>query len=207
MPPKFLYFDLGNVLLNFDHRLACRQMGEVAGVPEQVVWDVVFEGDLEERYESGQVDDRGFYEAFCSQTGSRPDYNALLRAGSEIFRANGPILPIVSHLDAAGYPMGILSNTCPGHWSYCRAPGRYHWLHDCFDVFALSYQIGVCKPDPKIFRAAAELASVRPQDIFYVDDIAGHVSAAQAAGFDAVQYTTPARLAADLRERGVQFNY
>jgi hypothetical protein len=87
--PRFLYFDLGNVLLKFDHHRAARQMGEVAGVPEQQVWDLVFAGDLELRYEAGEVDDRQFFEIFCRETGTRPDYDALHLAGSEIF-TRGP---------------------------------------------------------------------------------------------------------------------
>ena len=37
MPPKFIYFDLGNVLLRFDHELACRQMAAVAGTTPELV--------------------------------------------------------------------------------------------------------------------------------------------------------------------------
>src|SRR6478672_11338083 len=94
--PRFLYFDLGNVLLNFDHRLACRQMGEVAGVSAEKIWDVVFASDLELRYESGEINDREFYEVFCRQTDTRPDYDALLLAGSAIFRPNTSIFPVVA---------------------------------------------------------------------------------------------------------------
>lgn len=206
MPIEFLYFDLGNVLLNFDHHVACRQMGEVAGVPAEKVWDVVFAGDLEERYESGVVDDRAFYEEFCKATGTRPDFERLLAAGSEIFQQNLSIIPIVSQLDGAGYRMGILSNTCPAHWAYC-AQGRYALIREAFDVFALSYELGACKPDSKIFQRAAELAGVSPERIFYVDDLEGHVAAARKAGFDAVQYTSARKLAGALRERGVRFNY
>ena len=42
---------------------------------------------------------------------------------------------------------------------------------------------------------------------FYVDDIAGHVAGARSVGFDAVQYTSTDALVAQLRERGVAFNY
>ena len=87
--PRFLYFDLGNVLLNFDHHLAARQMAQVAGLTEQRVWDLVFAGNLEARYESGEVGDREFYEIFCRETDSRPDFDALLLAGSEIFTIRG----------------------------------------------------------------------------------------------------------------------
>jgi FMN phosphatase YigB (HAD superfamily) len=204
--PSFLYFDLGNVLLNFDHRLACRQMGAVANVSEQQVWDVVFATDLETRYEAGEISDREFYDIFCRQTDSRPDYDALLLAGSAIFTPNTPIFPLVAALDAAGYRLGVLSNTCPGHWTYC-ADGRYGLINRAFDVYALSYELKACKPSPKIFEGAARLAGVRPQEVFFVDDIAGNVAGARAAGFDAVQYTTTAALVADLRRRGLQFNY
>ncbi len=203
---KFFYFDLGNVLLKFDHHLAARQMAEVAGVSEQLVWDTVFGTDLELRYEAGEIDDREFYDTFCRQTDSQPDFARLLRAGSEIFTPNTSIYPVVGALIAGGYRLGILSNTCPGHWSYCYG-GQYSLLEKGFEVYALSYELGACKPSPKIFEAAAELAGVAPPEIFFVDDVPGHVAGAKAAGFDAVLYTTTAQLAADLRERGLRFNY
>lgn len=204
--PRFIYFDLGNVLLFFDHRLAARQMGEVAGVPADRVWDVVFGSDLELRFEAGEFDDREFYEIFCRETDSRGDYDAFLLAGSAIFTPNVSIFPVVAALDAAGYRLGILSNTCPGHWRYC-SDGRYGLIKQAFPVTALSYELGACKPSPKIFAGAANLAGVRPEEIFFVDDIPGHIAGAKAAGFDAVQYTTTPALVAELRKRGVEFNY
>ncbi len=206
MPPKFIYFDLGNVLVYFDHHLACQQMAAVAGTTPEKVRSAVFGGDLEARYESGELDDRGFYAAFCQATGTAPDYDRLLAAGSEIFQLNLGMLPVVAQLDAAGHRLGILSNTCPAHWNYCTA-GRYGILTAAFAVTALSYRIGARKPAAKIFLAAAELASVAPNEIFYVDDIAGHVAGARQVGFDAVQYTTTAALVDDLHQRGVRFNY
>ena len=204
--PRFLYFDLGNVLLHFDHHLAARQMAQVAGVSEERVWEVVFAGDLEARYESGQIGDREFHELFSRATDTRPDFDALVLAGSDIFTPNVSIFPVVAALAAAGYRLGILSNTCPGHWAYC-AGGRYGVIARGFEVYALSYQLGACKPSPQVFAAAARLAGVAPREIFFVDDIAGHVAAACAAGFDAVQYSTTPRLVAELRARGLEFNY
>lgn len=204
--PRFIFFDLGNVLLFFDHRRAARQMAEVAGISEALAWQTVFAGDLELRYEAGQVDDRQFYEAFCRETNSRPDYDALALAGSEIFRPNTAIVPLVGALQSAGYRLGILSNTSPAHWAYCTG-GRYAIIDRAFSVHALSYEIGACKPDARIFAAAAVLAGVPPEEVFFTDDIAGHVAGAQAAGFDAVQYTTPQALAGELRQRGLRFNY
>lgn len=206
MPPKFLYFDLGNVLLFFDHRQMCRQLADVAGVDWEQVWHVLFDTGLELRYESGELDEGEFYEAFCEALDKRPDFDALEHAGAAIFEVNVPLTAVVAQLRAARYRLGLLSNTSPSHYKYF-ADGRYGLIPSTFDVLALSYEIGALKPDPKIYLAAAELAGVRPEEIFFVDDVAGHVEGARAVGFDAVQYTTTPALVAELRARGLQFNY
>jgi glucose-1-phosphatase len=205
MQPKFLYFDLGRVLVDFSVERMLTQIGTVAGIAAEDVRAAIFGGGLMRQYESGRLSDRQFYEAFCAATACRPDYDALAAAASEIFELNLPMLPLVAQLRQTGYPMGILSNTCQPHWEHCRR--RYRIVAEAFTVFALSYRIGAIKPEPAIFRAAAELAGVRPEEIFFVDDLAEHVIGAQAAGFDAVQFTTAAALAEELRQREIRFNF
>jgi len=197
---RFYYFDLGNVLLKFDHRLAARQMAALAGCAESEVWQIVFASDLEHRYERGAIDCRQFYDEFCRQTGSAPDFALLRHAAAEIFTPHEPVLDLVRRLHAAGRPLGILSNTCAAHWEYCIA-GRYQTLNDCFSVYALSYKLQAMKPEPIIYARAAELAGVAPHELFFVDDRPENVAAALAAGYDAVLFTTADQLQRDLLAR------
>ncbi len=205
MPPRLFYFDLGNVLLRFDHRVCSRQMAEVAGVPEDRVWQVVFEEGLQEQFERGDLTTPQFYEAFCERTQSHPGREALLHASSAMFDLNVPTIPIVAHLRAAGYRLGILSNTCEPHWEYVHN-GRYAVIAKYFDPCILSYRVGAMKPERKIFEAAIQAAGAPPEQLFFVDDRPANVEGAIATGFDAVQFTTPQRLIADLVQRGVRFN-
>jgi glucose-1-phosphatase len=205
MQLKFFYFDLGRVLVNFSVEQMLHQMGDVAGLAPERVREIVFTGGLWKRLESGGLSDDEFYELFCTAIGNRIDRTALTRAAAEIFELNQSILPLVAQLAQAGYAMGILSNTCQTHWDYCR--DRYRIVAEGFSVHALSYRIGAMKPDAAIFHAAADLAGVRPDEIFFVDDMPEHVAGAKSIGIDAVQYTTTAALGAKLRERGVRFNY
>ena len=71
MPPKFLYFDLGKVLVDFTVERMLRQVAQVAGLDESRVKQVLFDSKLQRQYESGQVTSRQFYDAFCDATLSR----------------------------------------------------------------------------------------------------------------------------------------
>jgi glucose-1-phosphatase len=204
--PQFIYFDLGNVLLTFDHRVACRQMAELTGLTVERVWEIVFARELQQRYERGAVTSREFYEEFCAASGTRPDYAALHYAGSAMFELNIPVIPIAAHLRSARYRLGILSNTCEAHWRYV-AEGRFRVLRELFDVYVLSHDERCCKPEPAIYQRAAELAGVEPQRIFFVDDRPENVAGALRAGFDALLYEGPQHLAASLYARGLTFNY
>jgi putative hydrolase of the HAD superfamily len=207
MPPpviNFIYFDLGNVVLNFDNELACRQMARVAGVGLDRVRSAVFDSGLQERSERGLVSSQEFYEEFCRLTDTRPSYGALSEAGSDIFTLNCPVIPIVAQLRAAGHRLGLLSNTCAAHWDYVQ---RVYKVIQYFETYVLSYEVGAMKPAAAIFERAASQARVRPEEIFFVDDRPEHVAGARACGWDAEVFTTPAKLAGDLRGRSLRFNY
>jgi len=206
LTPSFIYFDLGNVLVNFSHELGCAQMAEVAGVSVDDVRRFAYDSPMAERYERGEISTRDFYDFFCEQTKTTPDYERLITAGSDIFTINTPILPIIAQLRQRGWRTGILSNTCDMHWQWL-ASGRYAIIPAYFDVVILSFEVGAAKPDPKIFTAAAESAGVAPEEIFYTDDIAGHSDGARRAGFDAEQCTSVGKLAMDLRVRGIELTF
>ncbi|MFW6171549.1 MAG: HAD family hydrolase [Planctomycetota bacterium] len=208
--PKFFYFDLGNVLLTFDHRTACVQLGTLVGVPPAKVWEVMFASELQTRYEQGLISSRRVYETFCrgccDSLRNWPTYGQFYLAHSDIFRLHVPLMPIATQLCATGYPLGILSNTCEEHWKHIYH-ARFPVLARLFPVAVLSYEQGESKPQAGIYETAARRAGVEPKDVFFVDDREDNVAGARQAGLDAVRLHKPQQLAAALRSRGVRFNY
>lgn len=205
-PPSFLYFDLGNVLLFFSHDRMCRQMAEVIGVEAEAVRRLLFDTPLELDCEYGRISNEQFYEALCAEFNCRPDYQRLAVAGSDIFHVNVTMRAVLGQLIAARHRVGLLSNTSDLHWQFF-ADGRYSMIPDAFECVALSFRLGRMKPEREIYLEAAELAGVAPEEVFYVDDVAANVHGAREAGFDAVQYTSTPQFVADLRARGIPFNY
>ena len=209
-PPKFFYFDLGNVLLTFDHRTACEQLGKLVGLPASRIWEQMFASQLQSRYEAGAITGREMYEEFCRRCIADPqrwpEYTAFHLAHSDIFRLHVPVMPIVAQLAIAGYRLGILSNTCEEHWRHIWH-GRFVALRRLFEIRVLSYEQRSSKPDRLIFEAAVAKSGVERGEVFFVDDRQENVAGALRAGLDAVLLRSPQQLAADLRRRGVRFNY
>jgi putative hydrolase of the HAD superfamily len=63
-------------------------------------------------------------------------------------------------------------------------------LHDCFDAFVSSCEVGIRKPDPKIFKLAMGIAQALPQQCVYFDDRKMFALAAQKLGIRAFQHTS-----------------
>ncbi len=58
-------------------------------------------------------------------------------------------------------------------------------LHDCFDAFISSCEVGFSKPDPAIFKLALGIAQEAPENCLYFDDRAIHVAIAKQMGINA----------------------
>lgn len=200
-PPEFFFFDLGNVLVSFDMSVACRQIGTLTGRPAEQIHELIFAGDLQRRYELGQVTERQFYEAFCRGSGTSPDCDAFLAAGADIFALNRPIVELVDRLHNAGRNLGILSNTCASHWRHLTR-GDFAALPALFPTTVLSFQEGYAKPSAEIYTRAAQRIGVDPRRIFFVDDRSENVAGAQQCGWDAVLFVDADQLAQDLQRRG-----
>jgi putative hydrolase of the HAD superfamily len=205
MPPQFFYFDMGNVLLRFSHERMAEQMGRVAGIATERVWKLLFEDGLEWAFERGDFAHDAFFDRFCELTGTSPPRAELEHAANDIFEQNVPMVGLVGRLNAAGYPLGVLSNTSAAHWGHCVR--RFGILSSMFSVHALSYELRAIKPDPAAFQRAAKLAGLPAERIFFTDDRAENIAAAKTVGYDAVLYESVTQLNSDLRSRGLVFNY
>ena len=67
----------------------------------------------------------------------------------------------------------------------------------------VSGEVGVAKPDPRMFALLTQRFGLRPESTVFADDSPANVAAGAAAGFDAVLFTSADGLRADLVARGV----
>lgn len=81
---------------------------------------------------------------------------------------------------------GFLSNGVPETMARLRAERQ---LASRFDVIIVSCEVGVAKPDPKIYELCLAGLGVPPQSALFVDDRPINVEAAQQLGLQALCFT------------------
>ena len=96
---------------------------------------------------------------------------------------------------AAGIPTGLLSNSLGGG-GYDVYTG--YDLPALFDVIVISHEVGLRKPQPPIFKLAADRLGLTPQDCVFVDDTFANVRAAREVGMTAVHFTGEAEQLAEV---------
>jgi len=202
--PAFFYFDMGNVLLSFDYDIAAAKMAEVSGAPAAKCREIAYESDFYRQMETGELSPDQFHAKFSEATGTTSDRDALLRARSDMFSLLIPTARIVTQIKGVRHRVGLLSNTSPDHFEFCRE--RFGVIRELFDTYVLSYEVGAMKPDAKIYHLAIDKAGVPAEQIFFVDDRQENVDGARELGIDSVLFTDANQLLADLRSRGVEMN-
>jgi putative hydrolase of the HAD superfamily len=195
---KFVYFDLGNVLINFDHQIAASRLAQLANCSVEQIEKTMFESDLQNRYETGLVNSHEFAREINSSLDASIPESEVLEAVSAIFELNEPIISVLAYLRDLKVPMAILSNTCEAHWNWIL---KQAWPipSDWFEFHVLSYEVQSMKPDSKIYEVCENRAGRKPADIFFTDDRPENIAAAQSRGWETHRFESANKLDEHLR--------
>ena len=94
---------------------------------------------------------------------------------------------------AAGTRTALLSNSWGDTYPH-------DLFTDLFDAVVISSEVGLRKPDERIFRHALGLLGLDAADCVFIDDIEHNVRAARALGIRGIHHTAPDTTIAELRE-------
>ncbi len=200
---RFVYFDLGNVLVGFSHPAAVRQLAALSGRPEPMVRALLFDSGLQWQYERGELDTPSCCRVIRERLGCVASNAAITSAISDIFWPLPEMIPVVAAFITARFPFGILSNTCDAHWNHVTTR-TLSWLERRASHCVLSFREGTAKPEAAIYERAAELAGCEPDELFFVDDRAENVEAACQLGWQGQVFSGALTLGKRLRDRGLR---
>jgi epoxide hydrolase-like predicted phosphatase len=189
-------FDFGGVLTTpvWDSFAAfCRTEGLEPGAIKKL-----FKADPEaledlRKLEVGEMSENDFEAVFGKRLGLAHPAGLIdsMFAGME---PEPEMVEAVRQLRSSGLKAGLLSNS----WSTDHYDRKL--LAELFDAVVLSADVGMHKPQPEIYRLAAERLGVAPEECLFVDDLKENCDGAEAVGMTAIWHRNPPETIARLSE-------
>ncbi|MBU3912308.1 MAG: HAD-IA family hydrolase [Candidatus Omnitrophica bacterium] len=179
--------DLGNVLINFDHRIAVRKILRYTPKNEEEIYSLFFDSSFTELYEEGKIDPAEFFRRVKKTIKLDLDYDEFFLIWNDIFfetPLNKKMQDFLKKVTSV-YKLVMISNLNVTHFGFLK---KQMDIFKEFDSLILSYETGCRKPAPEIYRAA--LASVRASSdkAFYIDDRQDLIEAASGLGIKGIVF-------------------
>jgi hypothetical protein len=122
---------------------------------------------------------------------------------ADIFTAIPPMIELTPGCGGAAFPpiFSRTRTTLPSSTS----DGIFPFFRN-FDGYIFSYEVGVMKPEAKIYEALEKLAGRRGAEILYLDDRPENVAAGAARGWRTILHETPEKTRAALEQFAVRLS-
>lgn len=172
---RFVYFDINGCLVHFFHR-AFMRLAEETGVSADII-ETTFWMYNDEVCRGAMTMDE-FNKNCAAKFGiDSMDWESYYLETVEPVRGMDELV----RWTAEHYRVGLLTNIMPGFILAMRARGL---LPDVdYDVIIDSSEVGLIKPEPRIFELATEKSGVKAEEILFIDDARPNIMAADKLGW------------------------
>ena len=194
---KVLLFDLGRVLVDFDHTRSAERIAKFCDKTPRQIYDLFFESGVTVEFESGKITPEDFYLRVKEMLDLKLSYASFEPIWNDIFflsAKNRAVFSLLNNLRQR-YKTAMLSNINILHYNYLK---KNFPVFGVFDDIYLSYQLGLVKPDKEIYNLVIRKLNVSAQEIFYTDDRPELVESARSLGIQGYVFTNFNQLSSDL---------
>ena len=198
MTIQIILFDIGGVFFKWKDRWLFNNIANMFGLSEV---DLSNECKKElPNLRLGKISEQQMWQKIGKQINSKELSDVEDSLIRDFFKTkiniDNSVLDVIKQLQKKNIQMGILSNTALVMHSVVEE------LIDmsCFEHRFLSYEIGMEKPDERIFEHVTEKVPHLKEEILFVDDRLSNVNAAKNFGIKAIHFTDAFHLIADLND-------
>jgi glucose-1-phosphatase len=166
---KVIVFDLGRVLIDFDHQIAAKKIAELTRKDPQKIFELFFDSQLIQSFERGKISAEDFFVSVSRLLGLELSFEKFLSIWNQIFflsEENKSVYALGKGLKK-NLRLALLSNINILHFEYLKSNFP---VFDIFNDIFLSCEMGFIKPEPEIYLRVISSLGVLPGEIFYVDD-------------------------------------
>jgi epoxide hydrolase-like predicted phosphatase len=195
MTTKAVIFDMGGVLVRTENRAPRSQAAGELGMTYEQLADLVFGSPSAQQATVGLISVEQHWENLRQDLGLSPQQLSRLKEGfwgGDVLDKN-----LANYIQSLRphYKTALLSNA----WPDLRHKILQEWkLDDTFDELIISSEVGLRKPDPRIFRLALKRLKVAAGEAVFVDDFVENIESAQAEGLQTILFHSASQARQDL---------
>lgn len=185
-----VFWDLGGVIVRTEDRSGRAAWEARLGLPPGELDQIVFAGEMGRTAAVGQAGADDVWIWVAARLGLDPEQRVNLR--KDFWRGEVLDLELVGYIRGlrSNYRTGLISNA----WPEIRHDIENEWrIADAFDKLIISAEVGLAKPDPRIYRLALEGLGVEASQAIFVDDFIENLEAASALGMHSVHFKNRAQ--------------
>jgi putative hydrolase of the HAD superfamily len=183
---QMLYiFDLGNVIVDIDFNRVLGAWSDFSRVPLATLKQNFVMGEAFHRHERGEISDEEFAKALCEEMVLPLSYEQFSTGWQAVFVALRPdVIDIMHKLRAKGDRVVVLSNTNRLHTTFW--PEQYPEIRAAADHIYLSQEMGMRKPESRIYQQVLAEEGFSADDTVFFDDNAENIAGAERVGITSI---------------------
>ena len=187
MAIRAILWDYGSVLVKMVDAQPRRRLARQFGISYESLNRLVFDSDSARMGSLGEISVQQHWQAIGRILLAPHDQIAWMQ--EQFWSADGLDVALtgwIETLRAQGYKIGLISNA----WDDLRWMLMERWkIAHLFDDLVISAEVGMVKPDSRIYALSLARLEVAPEEAVFFDDVLENVLAARLSGMQAFRYT------------------
>tara|TARA_B110000090_G_scaffold40463_1_gene44955 strand:+ start:105 stop:725 length:621 start_codon:yes stop_codon:yes gene_type:complete len=183
---KAIIFDLGAVILNINYENTIDEFTKLGVKNAETFYSKKVQTELFNKIETGKISNNEFLKALQKETKNAKIKQVKIAWNAMLLDLPKERLQLIKKLKN-NHTIYLLSNTNSIHINAFKEElGNKKWLEFCelFDKMYLSHELGLRKPDAKIFEYILNEQKLKAEDVFFIDDSPQHIASAKKLGIN-----------------------
>ena len=184
---KAVFFDLGGVIVRTEFQAPREHLAERLGMEYEDLVKLVFDSPSSIRASHGEISDKEHWAEVTKRLRRPASETETIR--EDFFAGDIADREILDFLQTLRphYFVGLISNAWPDLRDYIARQK----FDDAFDHMVISGEVGVLKPEPRIYQIALEQAGVSPDEAVFVDDFYENIEGCEKVGMKGIHFKDP----------------
>jgi putative hydrolase of the HAD superfamily len=189
MKIRNILFDFGGVLYDIDFLRCTKELAKLSSQPD-IFRNLTLDGFIDSAadFEKGVISPQQFRELFRTNYFISADNKDFDKAwNSMLIGLKDESIHLLKQLSKK-FRISLLSNSNQIHYNYFNNDCKL--MFDCFESLFFSFQLGLKKPDKKIFDFVCQKMNYIPQQTLFVDDSISNIESAILAGLKTFHFSS-----------------